>query len=210
MERYTERDRASNPVVSFTLHRQQPRTRGDLDAWVTRALASCKPWTWPLAARLARTWDHNPNHQSGAHAKERGAREAQLRDDLATHARLRGGHAATRLPGALGRRAAAVLHQVARLIEGGDWWKPWRRVDRTTGEVIETLYLPEDTWSAQTALAWCIERLDILVRAAGGMTEKATPRSKPSGTARGSGRRMEASRSGITEADLARLREKYG
>jgi len=175
MAAYTNRDRASNPVVAFTLHAQQPRTRGDLDAWTTRALASVKPWTWPLAARLARAWDQHGKPGPHPHSIERWARERELRRDLDAHARLKGGHAAHRLPGTWGLRAKAVLHQVARLIEGGDWWKPRRLVDRRTGEVRETLYLPEDTWSAQTALHWCIERLGILCRAAGGMTEKATP-----------------------------------
>jgi len=174
---YTNRDRASNPVVAFTLHQQQPRTAGDLDGWVTRALGAVKPWTWTLRARLARTWKRNPHYESGAHAIERRAREDELRRDLDQHARLKGGHAAHRLPGALGLRAKAVLHQLARLIEGGEWWKPRQLVNRATGEVSETLYLPEDTWSAQTAFHWCIERLGILCRAASGMTERVTPRS---------------------------------
>jgi len=103
-----------------------------------------------------------------------------------------------------------VLHQVARLIEGGDWWKPRTYVDRATGEVKETLYLPEDTWSAQTALHWCIERLGILARAAAGMTERVTPPSSRREPVTSTAKWKEASRSGITEADLARLREKYG
>lgn len=210
MQAYTKRDRASNPVVAFTLHPQQPRTKGDLDAWVTRALGAIAPWTWPLAARLARTWARNPNHQSGAHAKERHAREDALRRDLAAHARLKGGHLAHRLPGALGLRAKAVLHQIARLIEGGDWWKPRRLVDRRTGEIRETLYLPEDTWSAQTALAWCIERLGILCRAAGGMTEKATPPSSRREPVTSGRRSTAAVNDEEWAAWLAQRREKYG
>jgi hypothetical protein len=196
MQAYTNRDRASNPVVAFTLHPQQPRTTGDLDAWVTRALASVKPWRWSLAARLARAWDQHGRPGPHPHSIERWGRESDLKADLDQYARLKGGHAAHRLPGALGLRAKAVLHQLARLIEGGDWWKPRSLVDRATGEVRQTLYLPEDTWSAQTALAWCIERLTILCRAAVGMTEKPTPRSSRQEPVTSSERRKEASRDG--------------
>lgn len=207
---YTNRDRASNPVVTFTLHRQQPKTKGDLDAWVTRALCSVLPWRVDLRARLARVWNWHEKEGPHPHATERWDRERDLKRDLDQHARLKGGHAAHRLPGTWGLRAKAVLHQVARLIEGGDWWKPRSFIDRATGEAKETLYLPEDTWSAQTAFAWCIERLGILCRAAGGMTEKVTPPSNRREPATSSGRSTAAVNDGITAADLARIQEKYG
>jgi hypothetical protein len=210
MKAYPTRATASNPVVSFSLHVQQPHTTGDLDAWVTRALATVKPWVWTLRARLSRTWKRNPHYENGAHAIERRAREEELRRDLDAHARLRGGMAAHRLPGAYGLRAKAVLHALARLVEGGDWWKPRQLVNRATGEITGTVYLPEDTWSAQTALHWCIERLGILARAAGGMTERVTPPSSRREPVTSSERRKTALRDGITEADLVRIREKYG
>jgi hypothetical protein len=175
MQAYPGRDRASNPVVAFTLHRQQPKTKGDLVAWVTHALCGVKPWTVDLHPRLARAWRWHDKDGPHPHADERWRRERTLRADLARHARLKGGHAAHRLPGTWGLRAKVVLHGLARLIEDGDWWKPREMVDRRTGEARATLYLPEDTWSAQTALHWCLDRLEILCRAAGGMTEKVTP-----------------------------------
>lgn len=210
MEAYSSRATGSNPVVSFTLQRQQPRSKGDLDQWVTCALGGIKPWVWPLAKRLARAWSQHGKPGPHPHSIERWARERELAADLKAHARLKGGAAAHRLPGHLGLRAKAVLHQLARLIEGGDWWKPRPFMDRATGELKETLYLPEDTWSAQTALHWCIERLGILARAALGMTEKVTPPSSRGQPPTPTARWKEASRVGITEADLARIREKYG
>jgi hypothetical protein len=187
-------EESTSPAEPFTLQHQQPRTKGDLNAWVTRALANIRPWQWDLHARLARTWRRNGNHQNGAHSKERRDREDELRQDLREHARLRGGMAAHRLPGALALRARAVLHQVERLIEGGDWYMPRRYVDQATGQVKETIYLPEDTWSAQSALHWCIGRLGVLVRAAWGMTEKVTPPSSRREPPNLSGWRKEASR----------------
>ncbi len=172
---YTNRDRASNPVVSFTLQHQQPKSKGDLDAWVSRALAGILPWQVDLRARLARAWRWHEKDGPHPHSDERWARERALARDLATWRRMKNADRALRLPGTWGLRAKAVLHQLTRLIENGDWWEPRRHVDRRTGEVTETLYLPEDTWSAQTVLHWCIERLGILSRAAGGMTEKVTP-----------------------------------
>jgi len=196
MQGYPKRDRARNPAVSFTLQRQQPRTKGDLDAWVTRALCAILPWQVDLRARLARAWRWHDKDGPHPHAAERWARERQLAADLAAHARLKGGHAAHRLPGTWGLRSKAVLHQLARLIEGGDWWKARPLIDRATGEVRETLYLPEDTWSAATALHWCIERLGILCRAAGGMTEKVTPPSSRREPVTYSDTRTTASRDG--------------
>jgi len=59
----------------------------------------------------------------------------------------------------------AVIAQVHRLLDSGDWWKPRQLVDTETGEVRETVYLPEDTWSAQTALHWCVQLLVQLLAA---------------------------------------------
>lgn len=175
MEEYPDRDTARNPVVAFTLHRQQPRSKGDLDAWVTRALAAVLPWTVDLRARLARAWRWHDKEGPHPHSDERWARERQLAADLKALPKVRAVMAAQRLPGQLGLRTKAVLHQISRLINDGDWWKPRPFVDRRTGEQRETVYLPEDTWSAQTALHWCIERLAVLARAALHMTEKVTP-----------------------------------
>ena len=205
---YPNRDRASNPLVSFTLQRQQPKSKGDLDAWVTLALAAVLPWVWTLTARLARTWKRNPNYESGAHAKERRGREDELRRDLNTWRNMKNAHKALRLPGAYGLRAKAVLHQLTRLIEGGDWWQPRQLVNRATGEITETLYLPEDTWSAQTALHWCIARLGILARAAGGMTEKVTPPSSRREPLTSSERRKDGSEGWDARAAFAALAEK--
>lgn len=210
MQAYTDRDSARNPVVSFTLQRQQPRTSGDLDAWVTRALAGMKPWVVDLRARLARAWAWHTKETPHPHSKERQRREDQLRRDLAEHARLKGGVMAQRLPGGLGRRATAVLHQVARLLHEPTWYSPRAYVDQRTGEVKETIYLPEDTWSAQTALHWCIERLRVLVRAAWGMTEKVTPASSRREPPKLSGGRKEAFTVEAARAWVASKVEKYG
>lgn len=210
MEGYSNRDHGRNAVVSFTLQRQQPRSKGDLDAWVTRALAAIKPWTVDLRARLARAWRWHDKGGPHPHSDERWARERQLATDLKAWSRYRAGMDAHRLPGALGLRAKAVMHQIARLINDGDWWEARTLVDRRTGETRSTIYLPEDTWSAQTAFHWCVERLIILARAAAHMTEKVTPPSSRREPATAPARWKEASRDGITAADLARLREKYG
>ncbi len=215
MQAYTETPAGNKPVESsapaeaFTLHRQQPRTKGDLPAWVTHALAGVKPWTWDLRARLGRTWERNPNHDSGAHARERRAREERARANLKRLPKITGVLAAQRLPGALGLRARAVLHELRRLIDDGDWWKARSYEDRRTGEVKETLYLPEDTWSAETALDWCLTRLLRLVGAARGMTEKVTPRSTVVRPLNSSGWRKEAFR-GQDDAPWVRIGKRWG
>jgi hypothetical protein len=210
VEAYDGRAKGSNTAVTFTLQRQQPRTTGDYSAWITRALANVLPWRVGLAARIARAWRWHDKQGPHPHSDERWARERELAADLKLHARMKGGQAAHRLPGALGLRAKAVLHGLARLINDGDWWKPRTLVDRKTGEVRETLYLPEDTWSAQTAFHWGIERLAILARAAGGMTEKVTPPSSRKEPSTPSGGWKAASRSWDQAVEAARLREKYG
>lgn len=179
MPAYPNTPAVNNPAVPFELTPFQPRQRKDLNGWVTRALATMKPWQWDIRQRLARVWDRNPNHDQGQHSKERQAREERLRSNLAHFTRIKGGMLATRLPGRLHASALAVSHQTSRLLHGGDWWQPRQIVNHTTGEVVETIYLPEDTWSAEAALDWCVSMLARLVAAAWGMTEKTTPRYRP-------------------------------
>lgn len=209
MEGYLDRDSGRNPVVSFTLQRQQPRTKGDLSAWVTRALAGVKPWTVQLRARLARAWRWHDKEGPHPHSDERWARERQLAADLKALPKVRAVMVAQRLPGHLGLRVKAVLHEMSRLLNDGDWWQTRSFVDRRTGEARETLYLPEDTWSAQTAFHWCVERLVILARAAAHMTEKVTPpssRERPLHPPIGG---RSASKREWSEADAERLRRRF-
>jgi hypothetical protein len=188
MPAYRNTPPVNNPVQPFELTPFQPRQRKDLNGWVTRALATVKPWQWDIRRRLARVWDRNPNHDQGQHSKERQAREERLRGNLKMFERIKGGMLATRLPGRLHASALAVSHQVSRLLHGGDWWQARRLVNHATGEVVETIYLPEDTWSAEAAFDWCVSMLARLVSAAWGMTEKTTPRYKPRETENGSQR----------------------
>lgn len=179
MQDYPDPAAVNNPVQPFQLTPFQPRQRKDLNGWVTRALAQIKPWKWDLRRRLARVWKDNPNHDEGQHSKERQAREERLRGNLKLFERIKGGLLATRLPGRLHVSALAVSHQVSRLLHGGDWWQTRELVNHATGELVETIYLPEDTWSAEAAFDWSVSMLARLVAAAWGMTEKTTPRYRP-------------------------------
>ena len=216
MQAYREPPQVNNPVESsspaapFTLTSEQPREEKHLVPWVTRALAAIKPWRWDLRARLGRTWGRNPNHESGAHSKERGDRERQCARDLERLKQTAHFIDCARHSPRLRASYLAVIDQAHRLLDAGDWWKLRPHVDRTTGEVRETLYLPEDTWSAQTALAWCVAFLVRLLAAVPRVTERVTPRYNPERAAKGSGGRMAASSDLEFAARLARLREKYG
>lgn len=194
MQAYPGRDRASNPVVTptgqethqaaepFALLPYRPRARKELGEWVTRALATMKPWQWSLGARLGRTWHRNPHHDAGQHSKERRDRERQLAGDLARLTATQHYRACARLPYRFRCSYEAVITEVHRLLAAGAWCQPRSYVDRTTGEIKVTLYLPEDTWSAQGALAWCVAILDRLAAALPRMTERLTPRYKPGAT----------------------------
>lgn len=185
MQAYPTAAPVNKPVPLFELLAQARVTRKHLDVWVTRALAGIAPWVWELGPRLGRTWGRNPNHGQGEHSKERGEREAQLARDVARLHRTRDFIECQRLPWRWRRSYMEVLGEVRRLLAGGDWWKPRRYVIRSTGEVRETLYLPEDTWSAQTALSWCVALLDRLLASLPRVTEKMTPRYKPGATTTG-------------------------
>jgi hypothetical protein len=183
VEAYPTRPTVNKPVEPFALLPYQPRRRKKLTDSVTGALATILPWTWSLGARLGRTWGGNRKTTTHAHSIERGGREAQLADDLARlHAT---GHyrACARLPYRYRCSYEAVISEVHRLLGAGPWCQPRSYVDRTTGETKTTLYLPEDTWRAQGALAWCVAFLDRLAAALPRMTEPLTPRYRPGATA---------------------------
>ncbi len=210
MQAYTETAPVNKPAVSFALTPYHPREAKHLGPWVTRALAAIKPWRWDLRARLGRTWARNPNHESGAHSKERGDRERQCARDLERLKQTAHFIDCARHSPRLRASYLAVIDQAHRLLDAGDWWKPRRHVDRTTGEVRETLYLPEDTWSAQTALAWCVAFLVRLLAAVPRVTERVTPRYNPNRAAKGSGGWKEASKEWDARAAFGLLAEKYG
>lgn len=183
MESYPNSTQVNKSPAPFALLPYRPRARKELGEWVTRALATVKPWRWSLGARLGRSWHRNPNHASSAHSKERRAREEQLARDLD---RLKAtGHfrACARLPYRFRCSYEAVIAQAHRLREAGSWCELRSYVDRATGEIKVTRYLPEDTWSAQGALSWCVAFLDRLLAAVPRMTERLTPRYKPGATA---------------------------
>ena len=210
MQAYTETAPVNKPAVPFALTPCQAREKKHLDDWCTRALAGIKPWLRDLRTRLARAWTRNGHHGTLAHCKERGDLERQLAGDLD---RLKGTHHfidCARHSPRLRASYMALIDTVHRLQEGGDWWKPRTYVDRETGEVVETLYLPEDTWSAAGALHYCVAFLVRLLAALPCTTERRTPRYNPERTAKGSGGRKEASSDEEFAARLARLREKYG
>jgi hypothetical protein len=185
MEAYTERALSSKSPDAFHLTPQPRVTRLHLVDWVTRALATMRPWTWELAPRLGRTWHRNKKFDQGQHSIERGHREAQLARDVDRLGRTRYFIECQRLPWQLRASYLSTIGQVNRLLKGGEWWKPRRWVNRTTGEVTTTLYLPEDTWSAQTALTWGVAILDRLLAAVPRVTEKLTPRYRPGETTTG-------------------------
>jgi len=179
MQGYRRDTAESKPTPLFELLAQARVTRKHLDVWVTRALAGIKPWVWELGPRLGITWSRNGNHDQGQHSKERGEREAQLARDVARLHRTRYFIACQAHKWRERASYLAVVGEAQRLLAAGNWWKPRRLVDRQTGEVRETVYLPEDTWSAQTALAWCVALLDRLLAALPRVTEKPTPRYRP-------------------------------
>lgn len=173
---YTSRQPESNQPVHFELTPVRGRKRKHLAEEVTRVLASIRPWTWPLARRLARTWNTWRGGEAGAHAKLRGHHEARLRSNLDL-ARRRNWWCtlAEGAPGVHRFQARAVVLQ-ARRLAALDWCKPRAYVVPETGEVRETLYLPEDTWGAEHLLDWCIAFLERLRAAVGSMTDKVTRR----------------------------------
>lgn len=201
---------SSTPAVPFALTPDQARERKHLDDWTTRALAAIKPWLRDLRTRLARAWTRNGHHGTLAHCKERGDIERQLAGDLD---RLRGtSHFidCARHSPRLRASYMTLIDTVHRLQEGGDWWKPRTYVDRETGEVVETLYLPEDTWSAAGALHYCVAFLVRLLAAVPRTTERRTPRYNPREAAKDSGGRMAASRDWDARAAFGLLAKKYG
>jgi hypothetical protein len=202
MEAYPNEPEKSKPVALFELVADLCRGQVRLADRVTTALAAIRPWSRSLVDRLHRTWDDNPNYHGGPHAHERWDRERELRADLALLHRTRHFVACQRLPLRLRASAAALLEQVSRLLAGTDWWKPRPRVDRRTGEIVETTYLPEDTWAAQTALNYAVSFLGRLLAAVPRTTERATPAYKPGEATTGPDRRW----SGFEEwkATLAR------
>lgn len=160
----------SNPPDLFTLTAVRGRKRKHLAEEVTRALLAVKPWTWGLGLRLARAWNTWRGGTAGAHAKERGAREARLAANLHLLKHRRGYTAlAESAPGRARFQARAVVEQLRRLT-AGEWGKPREYVEEHTGEVKQTIYLPEDTWGAAHLLDWCVSFLERLAAAVGSMT----------------------------------------
>lgn len=151
------------------------RTRRRLEDWATNALAAMKPERQTLRTRWARAWNRNGRYVNGVHSKERGRRESDLAGNLERFKNLQGGAAILNLPLRLRAPGLAVVYQLERLFHAGDWWKPKPRVDRTTGELLEAPYLPEDTWSAESMVDWCVSFLARLVASAWRLTEKSTP-----------------------------------
>ena len=207
---YTNEAAVNNSLPPFELTAHAARERKHLTDSVTRALAGMKVRVWSLASRLARTWERNPNHGSGAHCKERRDRERQLLADVKrleqTRHFMECARHAPRLRGAY----LSVIADVHRLLAAGDWWKPQRVVDRATGEVSERVYLPEDTWSAQGALAWAVGFLVRLVAAVPRVTERVTRRYRTGDPATSGRRSTAAVNDEEWAAWIARRREKYG
>jgi hypothetical protein len=210
MTAYTNEPSVNKSLAPFELTAHAPRARLHLTDSVTHALAAMRVRVWSLASRLSRTWDNNPNHQSGNHAAERWARERQLVADVKRLEQT--GHFMECARHAPRLRAAylSVIADVHRLLAAGDWWKPEQLVDRTTGEVTTRVYLPEDTWAAQGALAWAVGFLVRLVAAVPRVTERVTPRYRTEDPARASGRSTAAVNDEEWAAWLAARREKYG
>jgi len=183
MQAYTNEPAVNKSRQPFALLPYQPPRRKRLSDSVTSALAALLPWTWSLGARLGRSWHRNPNHDAGQHSKERRGREEQLAADLAQLRATGNFRACARLPYRYRCSFEAVMVEVQRLLGAGTWCQPRTYVDRATGEIKTTLYLPEDTWAAQGALAWCVAFLARLLAALPRMTEALTPRYRAGATA---------------------------
>lgn len=208
MQAYRTNPTESKPAV-FELTPFQPTTHKRLTEWTTRALATIRPWRWTLRARLDRTWHKNPGgYVNGAHSNERGARETRCKANVALLAQRDWYRACENLPLRYKLSARALVLTARRLITAGDWCKPRSYVDRATGEVTQTVYLPEDTWSAETALDYCVSFLERLYASARGMAEWVTPRYKPRETQTVERKAPTALKDDAWLAALARAREK--
>ncbi len=167
---------AESKPAPFTLSPFQSKEHKHLAEWVTNALAGILPWRWDLGRRLGRTWWRNRGgYDQGQHSKERRAREARCAANVAFLERRHWYRACEDLPQRYKLSARALLLQARRLITDGDWWKPRSYVDPSTGEVKQTVYLPEDTWSAEAALDYCVTFLERRYASARGMAERVTP-----------------------------------
>jgi len=176
---YTNQPAVNKSVPPFELTPQRRVTKKHLRDWAPRAYLQLTEWTQTLTARARRWWDDNGNYGSGAHVKERWARERRLKRNTARLTKTRGYAACAGLP--LRERAEwRALMDAAELVLGaGDWWKLRAYPDPKTGEIKHTVYCPEAAWSAETLIAWCVRRLDHLLGLVGWTTEKKTPSYKP-------------------------------
>jgi len=210
MQEYTDDPAVNKSLPPFVLTAHAPRERVHLTDRVTGALAGMKVRVWSLASRLARTWGNNPHAGSLAHCKERRDREQQLLADVKRLEQTAHFIECARHAPRLRAAYLSVIADVHRLLAAGDWWKPEQVIDRATGELTARVYLPEDTWAAQGALAWAVGFLVRLVAAVPRVTERVTPRYRTEDPARASGRWKDGSRDWNTDAETSRLREKYG
>lgn len=157
------------------------RTRKRLRTWAGNAVKAFKPWVMEITERLDRTWERNPNFDQGQHSKKRWEIERQLAADLETWERRRHYIVFNHVPGLVRFRAKGVLGPLRHVLAAGDWWKPRADVDECTGEVKETLYLPEDTRSAAGLVHWCITKMESFYGQAVARRKTTTPPSKPRG-----------------------------
>jgi len=175
VEAYRTEPEKINPMLVLQLIPDRRVTKKHLRDWVLRGLSDIQPRTVGILARLRRVWHRNTNFDHGGHSRERGAHEAKLRADVGRLTKTRHYVACQRLP--YRQRAAylTLISAVHQLQAAGDWWKEWDYVDPHTRQRKKTLYLPEDTWSAATALHWCVAKLDRLLAAVGWATDNSTP-----------------------------------
>lgn len=179
MAAYNGQPGESKPT-DFELTPFQPRSHEHLRDWCTRGLAGIKPWLRGLQARMRRVWDHNQGgYVNGVHSTERGHRETRCRANVAMLERRQWYRACEELPLRYKLSARSLVLTARRLVTAGDWWKPRSYVDPWTGEIKQTVYLPEDTWSAETCLDYCVSFLERLYASARGMAERVTPHYKP-------------------------------
>lgn len=191
MQDYPERATVNNPVPSLLQgtrptpvgqmilaelqkYQLEPPVSGhgpyNIEGWATRALAALLPWVWNIRQRINRAWHRNvQGYENGAHCLERGHREAQLERDLDLIKRRAFYTRTERLPRLLQFRALKLTGALHRLLDETTWWKTYNYPDHRVGKYVDRVYLPEDTWSAQTCLHWCVERLEQLYTAAGGI-----------------------------------------
>lgn len=166
----------TDAVDEFGLTPPPRVTKRNLYAWIERAIVGVKPRVWSVAARLARTWGHNPHPGNGSHSLERFRREDRLKANLERFAKYRRVLVTARMLPRNQASVNALVGQGLRLVNAGVWSEAETYRSVVNNRRRTTMYLPQDTWSAESAFDYVVCFLARHVAALTGVTEKKTPR----------------------------------